>query len=161
MILVTHAILGTAITHAYKSYFLVFIAAFLSHYVFDAIPHWHYPIPYIKARVKDESGRGSLELHGRFFYEVWRIMVDIFIGVGLSFYFFGGVSWATAIAVSGAMLPDIFVGFWGFYHGRLLHLHYRFHKWMHTKIYLDDMPLLGIGSQVVIVIIFLKLFRVY
>ena len=161
MILTTHAIVGTALTHTYINYFTVFIGALASHYIFDAIPHWHYPIPYIKKHVNDISGEGSLTLHGHFFYEVWRILADIFIGIGLSFYFFGGISWATSVAALGAMLPDILVGFWGFYHWKFLNLHYRFHKWIHAKLYLDDMPIIGIGSQLLIVILFLKLFRVY
>lgn len=161
MILVTHALVGTAITHTYSNYFAVFAGAFLSHYILDTIPHWHYAIPYIKSCVQDQSNHKTLFFQATFTREFIRIAVDTAVAFGLSLYLFGANSWITPVAVFGAILPDILVGASKVFPTRLLHIHYLFHRWMHTKIYLDGMPLAGITSQIIIIVIFLKLFRVY
>lgn len=159
MILVTHSLVGTALAHRSTSYLAVFVVAFVSHYIFDMIPHWHYPSPRIKDAVTGPFGKKTMRLQWKYIPEMIRIAIDLLLGVGLSLAFFPATRETILIAAIGAVLPDLLVGFSKFYPLRPLVWHDRFHRWNHTAIRLDDRPLLGIGSQIAIAAIFVWLFR--
>jgi hypothetical protein len=159
MILVTHGIISSALTHRSFSYPSIFFVALISHYVFDMIPHWHYNTPYLKKVVNAPFGERTLRAGSIPRWEVARVLVDLAAGFLLSFYFFGGLSLIVAVAVFGAVLPDLMVGLGRLYPIPALVAHDRFHRWIHAPLRLDDRPLIGIGSQVALSAIFVLLFR--
>lgn len=159
MILTTHAIVGAAITYTSVQHSAIFLLALGSHYVFDMIPHWHYRTPVIKKAVNAQFGKKTLSVASAPYDEIARIVVDLAIGLSLSFYFFSGSYLAIILGVMGAVLPDLMVGFGRFYPARVLVAHDKFHKWIHARHLLDDWPIIGVGSQIVIAVIFVLLFQ--
>lgn len=159
MILVTHGVIGGALTHRASSVFVAFCIGLLSHYLADAIPHWHYNSPKIKNAVRAPFGKKTLSLKNAPYAEIMRICVDLLIGISLSLLIFPGNPIVIFVGAMGAVLPDLLTGLSRFWPMPLLVLHERFHRWIHTNILLDDYPVVGIGSQILIAVIFIFLFR--
>src|ERR1700733_12631073 len=83
--LTTHAIVGAAIASAIPTYpSLAIAAAFVSHFLLDAIPHWDYPIlsdsvnPNVAAAMKYD--RALLA-------DMLRIGTDAMLGIALALLF--------------------------------------------------------------------------
>ena len=160
MVLVTHAIIGTALAQRLGNLGAVFLIGFLSHYIFDMVPHWHYPSPRIvKAMHPSRMGKKTVSFSSDFFPEMARVALDLALGFALSFLFFKAEPVTIFIAATGAVLPDLLVGWARMWPRRALVLHDRFHRWVHSEIRLDDNHILGIGSQIGIIILSVFLFR--
>ncbi len=158
MILMTHAVIGAALTHQTAQYGIIFFIAFVSHYLFDMIPHWHYNVPHVKWAAHLQPGK-TLTMQWRFVPDIIRVGIDLTIGVALAFLFFDGLPEAVVIGALGAVLPDILAGLAKFWPLRVLVWHDRFHRWMHTTRDLDHRPVLGISTQLAIILFFILLFR--
>ncbi|MEK7576849.1 MAG: hypothetical protein AAB482_04120 [Patescibacteria group bacterium] len=159
MILTNHSLIGVALTHKSIQYSIIFLIALGSHYLFDMIPHWHYRTPSIKEAVNAPFGKRTLRVSSAPYDEIMRIILDLTVGLGLSLYFFSASPMVIVVGVAGAVLPDLLVGFGRFYPIRVLVLHDRFHKWIHARHMLDDWPLIGITSQIIIAAILVFLLR--
>jgi hypothetical protein len=159
MILVTHAVVGGALVHTAVSVGGALTAGVLSHYLFDMIPHWHYHVP----KVKEISSRVPGSAPAKFSRALWRdvqwIALDLAAGIILSLFFFDGSWLVISAGAFGAVLPDILAGAAKFWPQKLLVWHDKFHRWIHTDIRLDDRPILGISTQVAIIVLFVLLFR--
>ncbi len=158
MILVTHAIIGSAIGHRASSVLVAFVMGFASHYIFDMIPHWHYPVPKIEAAVFMPFGKKSITLDRRYWPEFGRILADLTLGILISLFLFNGSLMIVLAAAVGAVLPDLLVGFSKFNPVPALVWHDRFHRWIHTTTRLDDYHVFGILSQASIIVISIWIF---
>lgn len=87
MILASHAILGAAIGRlAPQNLYAAFILGFLSHFITDSIPHWHYPL---KSIVKDGEGKAMDMLWGKnSILDFLKIGLDIISGIIILFLLF-------------------------------------------------------------------------
>lgn len=160
MILTTHAVVGVALTQSLGSSPMMFIMGFLSHYVVDAIPHWHYTVPQIKHALDKSPGATARDFEYSFLPDIMRIAIDCALGLAFGIIFFSGSPVGTISAVSGAVLPDLLVGLFLFYPSRVLRWHFIFHRWMHARTKLDHMHVIGVGLQVGIIISLIWFFGV-
>jgi hypothetical protein len=159
MILVTHAVIGAALTNRIGNLVSVFIVAFISHYIFDMIPHWHYPTPKIIKALTKPAGEKTISISPVYFSDFARILIDLILGLVVVWAFFDMSLTTIIVAVFGAVLPDLMAGFARIWPQKLLVLHSRFHRWVHTDIRLDDKHLLGIGTQLGLSLLLILLFR--
>jgi len=151
MILTTHALTGAALGKLIPNPILAFIAGFLSHFLFDAIPHWHY---YLRSKVKESLYRDEDMVIGRaFIIDLFVIGFDFVLGIAAAILIFQGwdgfshPSLSILSAAVGAVLPDILLfAAWKIKKEPLLALR-RFHKWMHARTNLDERPFFGILSE--------------
>lgn len=153
MILASHAVVGAGLASLFPQHKIIaFIAAFLSHFILDAIPHWDYQI--LSESANPNSGKTFMP--SRLFYlDLIRIGTDAVIGLTLSILIFG-LSFQTLLGAGAAILPD----FLQFVYARmprtpLRHLQ-RFHQWIHSKRKITATSA-GITLQAIFVIIFLVL----
>lgn len=158
MILVTHSLIGAALAHKSVGVAVAFVTGLASHYIFDMIPHWHYPVPKIKEAIFHSFGAKSMTLHKRYWPEFVRIALDLAFGVALAFFVFDGAPLVIASAIIGAVLPDLLVGFVKFHPLPILVWHDRFHRWIHSKARLDGNNTFGIASQAAIALFCIWLF---
>ncbi len=110
MILTTHAIVGAAVAEIFPSNpILGFFAAFFSHFILDAIPHWDYKIKSHQKNPNDPLN-GGIKLGKDFIIDILKVLIDLMLGFILSFLIFskGGKN-SQEIAIIGAlggMFPD-------------------------------------------------------
>ena len=159
MILVSHGIIGAALTHRSLGLATVFLVGVASHYLMDMIPHWHYNVPRIKHAVSETHGIKTLSIKASLVPEFMYILIDLMLGFLLSLIIFGGSSEAIVLGVFGAIFPDLLVGLGRFFPISVLVWHDQFHRWMHSNVMLDDSPIIGILFQALTVFLFIYLFR--
>lgn len=140
MTLATHAIAGAALATTMPTRpVLVFAAGFASHFLLDAIPHWDYPL---------DNGM----FVGRPVYlDLIKIAGDGLLGLVVSWLLFH--SWVGMIAALGAILPDALQFAYFKLRGPILTPLQRFHMWIHTDHRLKNRPMVGVFSQVLLVIL--------
>lgn len=151
MILVTHAVVGAAITHASRGKLFVGLGiAFMSHFALDAIPHWHYRLRSFRHDpinpMNDDMVWGTAMR-----LDLFRIGVDFSLGLGISFLIFGvrtEIFWG---ALAGTLPDALQLAYWKLRIAPLRALQ-RFHRWMHAVHRLDDRPWFGPLSQAIIVL---------
>ena len=158
MILVTHAIVGTALSHKLNGYLAIIITAFASHYILDMIPHWHYNSPAIKKASKNISASIPFKIDRPILREMSRVFADFCLGIALSFYLFDGQKDVILLASISSMSPDLLIGLARLYPHHLLLWHSRFHRRVHAIRDLDGGAILGIGSQAAIAAFFISFF---
>jgi hypothetical protein len=159
MILVSHSIVGAALTHRSLGFVTVFFVGVASHYIMDMIPHWHYNVPHIKHAVNETRGVKTLSMKASLIPEFMYIAIDLMLGFLLSFIIFGGSWEIIAVGVLGAVVPDLLVGLGRFFPVSILVRHDQFHRWVHSNIMLDDSPIIGILCQAATVFLFIYVFR--
>ena len=164
MILSTHAVIGAAAASAFPEHPVVaFGVAFASHFVFDAIPHWHYQVTSSK-KDKQNPMNNDMVMGKQFFADAAKIGFDALLGIGISLIAFSYILHLPTLLIllgaMGAILPDpLQFVYWKFRHEPLISLQ-RFHIWIHAATDLDDKILLGVGSQILLIfisIVFVKL----
>ncbi len=155
MILSTHAIAGTASVIILKRYPLLgLVVAFFSHFVLDAVPHWHYRI--LSMDEDDSSPFGNkLDFGKKFLKDIFRTGIDFCLGLGVSLfvsqYFFPGNFWLVFWGAFAGVLPDaIQVLYYRFKNLKPLYWFQWFHEKVHAKTRLDNEPLKGIFYQVAV-----------
>lgn len=153
MTLTAHAIVGAGIAAALPAHPVFGVcAAFASHFLVDAIPHYDYHIR--SASINPELG-GGMKFDRALLQDFLAIGSDFALGLLLALFFFATPStlWLILSAAFAGQLPDAlqFV-YIRFPHG-LLYLQ-RFHKWVHTKRHLRKHPALGTISQVFFILAF-------
>ncbi len=137
MTLTTHAIVGAAAARLFPQHpVLAFSAAFASHFLIDAIPHWDYSLRSYK---RDESNHlnNDMSTSGlNFVLDLLDIGFDLFLAMFLPFLIFGSVifseSFIVLCGIIGGVLPDAlqFV-YMKFRHEPLVSLQ-KFHILIHT-----------------------------
>ena len=146
MILSTHAIVGGAVASLAPSHpVLAAVAAFASHFVIDAIPHWDYPLKSIAiGKGADNSG---LRLNGALLTDLAVIAVDACAGLGLALWMFAtpASAWVIALGAIAAILPDPLQFVHSLFPHEPLNTLQRFHGWIHSKRKLAWK--LGVSSQ--------------
>ena len=163
MILVTHAIAGAAAAKLFSSNpIAAFIAAFLSHFVLDAIPHWNYKLLSREENPFDPLN-GDMHWGKKFIIDIARISLDFAAGIVLSIVLFKSHSdYQTSIIILGAfagMLPDALQ----FVYWKLKIEPFRtlqkFHRFAHTKHEIENHLVLGVISQTLIIAIIVIISR--
>lgn len=153
MILVTHGIVGGAIGRFLPTHpILSFGLGFLSHFVIDAIPHWHYPLAAFETDANDPMN-ANLPFARRALRDFFVIGLDCLAGVLLALYFLKGnfaVDSAFISIVAGALggiVPDALqFAYWKLRREPLISLQ-KFHLYIHSKMNIDDRHLIGIATQ--------------
>ncbi|MBI4034181.1 MAG: hypothetical protein HY378_01375 [Candidatus Brennerbacteria bacterium] len=151
MILTTHAVTGAALATIFPNQPVVgFLAAFASHFVLDAIPHWDYPIA--TASLKPEVS-GKLKFEKSLAVDAVRIGSDFFLGLLLAVSFFAPVvslSFAL-LGAAGGLLPDFLQFAYTRFPREPFSSLQRFHTRIHAKKKLAMSA--GIAVQVLIVLV--------
>jgi len=155
MILATHAIAGAAAAQLFPNNpLLAFIAAFASHFILDAIPHWNY---LLKSKAEDPSEplNGKMIWGKKFIIDILKISLDFAAGIVLSVLFFSkGADQNAAITILGAlggMLPDALqFAYWQLKVEPFKSLQ-KFHHWIHPRKEWQLSFAVGVPLQVLIV----------
>jgi len=155
MVLSTHAISGAATALIFRRYpVLALIAAFLSHFALDSIPHWHYKIISKSADASSPFGK-KLSFGKNFLKDIFRTGLDFGIGLAISLIvsqiFFPGNLWMVFWGALAGALPDAFqVLYYRFKNFKPLYWLQWFHEKMHAERRLDNEPVKGIFYQIAI-----------
>lgn len=165
MILTTHAIAGATVATLVPSHpVLGFALGFSSHFLLDAIPHWSYKLSSMKGDDKNPLNK-DMVINKDFLKDLLKVGTDGIMGLLIS-YIILGVSNQHSIfiiclgAIAG-MLPDALQFFYfKWRHEPLVSLQ-KFHIWIHSKICLDEKPLIGISSQILIILIIIFLPKIW
>ncbi len=160
MTLTTHAIVGAAAARIFSfNPILAFVAAFSSHFLIDAIPHWDYVAK--SGRQDPENPMNNDMVIGRdFWFDLVRIGFDATLGVFLSLvifvptsiYLFGIIFFGACLGI----LPDpLQFVYWKFRREPMVSLQ-RFHIWIHTaykKWTLERRWVIGVTAQFVLIVV--------
>ncbi|MDE2001742.1 MAG: hypothetical protein KGI60_04235 [Patescibacteria group bacterium] len=154
MILATHGIVGGAIGYLLPRHpIAAFFLGFASHFVLDAIPHWHYPV-LSEVKHPEDHMKDSMDIHSPYFpFDLAHIALDALTGAAVVWYFFhpaliiDPASISVASGMVGAILPDVLLFLAWEAHESLLVKLQRFHMWIHSKVDIDDRHVLGITTQ--------------
>ena len=154
MILVAHGIVGAAVGSFFpQNPLLAFFAGFLSHFVFDAIPHWHYRIRSIS--LKADSPREVFKVGWELILDAFKISLDFFLGFLLAAMIFTKGNYSDYSVFAGALggvFPDGLLLLSSVWRNKILILFRKFHFFVHTGIYLDSRPVFGPLSQAAVVL---------
>ncbi len=155
MTLATHAILGTAAARIFPGNNAVaFAAAFVSHFLADAIPHWDY---FLKSYKKDFKNRlnDDMRIDRNFLLDLSRIGLDFFLGAAISYFIFRPADVSRlvniAIGIFGGTLPDALQLVYFKTRKEPLTSLQRLHGFIHAKKRLTGRPVLGIFLQLIFV----------
>ncbi len=166
MILVTHGVIGAALGRLFPRYpFLAFLAGFVSHFLADAIPHWHYKL-FSHTRHPDDPIQNDMVIGKKFLIDLMDIGLDGTAGLALPILLFQGWAgfshpdWSVLAGAFGGLLPDFFHFVYMKIRREPFYSFQRFHVWMHSKTDIDKKPLIGIGSQLLIIVAAALLSRV-
>jgi hypothetical protein len=162
MILVAHGIIGGAVGSLFpQNPLLAFFMGLLSHFVFDAIPHWHYPINSIKP--KADSPKGVFKINWGLAIDSFKICLDFFLGFLLAMLIFGKGDYPNYSVFAGALggvFPDAIMLLSFVWRNKIITAFQKFHLYIHTDIYLDSRPVFGPLSQAVIVLAVVALAKI-
>jgi hypothetical protein len=168
MILATHAIIGAAAAKVfYPNTAVASIIAFLSHFIFDAIPHWDYKLSSLLKKEQNSSIDNDMVLGKGFVLDIFKISLDFFGGIILSFILLNPSENQQSIVLIGAlsgMLPDALQFLYWKTKIEPFKTIQKFHGFFHSKKKLKTKFIWGILFQatIVVVIVFgLKFFETY
>ncbi len=157
MTLSVHAIAGTAAALAFRSNpITALLAAFFSHFVLDAIPHWHYKI---LSKSPDSSLPFGIKLNlgVNFLKDIFRGSIDFCLGLIVSMlissFFFPDSFWITLLGAFASVLPDFLQVIYYLLPNKLLFYFQKFHQGIHSEKRLDSEPLKGITQQIILSVI--------
>lgn len=159
MTLTTHIAIAAAVTKSFAASHPIagFLAAVLSHYAADAIPHWDYTVHALQDGAEEAKGhwdnRRAALFRKRVIQDIAKFIIDGFLGAIITLALIrpadpGQWLWA-GIAIVGGALPDFLQGAYLSGASFLKPLQH-FHDAIHTNIRLGPYPLIGIPFQAVI-----------
>jgi hypothetical protein len=163
MTLTTHAITGATLATLVPNYpVLGFVIGFASHYLLDAIPHWSYSIGSLE-KDRENSLNTTMKISRNSYKDLIKVGTDGVLGLLLSFIILGVFFHASLLVIFmgavGGMTPDALQFFyWKWKHQPLTTLQ-RLHNWAHTSLRIDDRPLLGVTSQLLIILLVVLVFK--
>ena len=160
MILATHAILGTAAAMALRQNpIAAFFAAFASHFVLDALPHWEYKLS-SQIRHPTDPLKNELVFDQRFIRDLVKTGADCLTGTAISLLVVAFTSpeyiRIAFLGAIGGVLPDFLQLMYHFF-PKYLHYLQWFHKKIQTQTRLNDMPVLGITLQIILAALFIAI----
>ena len=164
MTLTTHAITGATLATLVPNYpVLGFIIGFGSHYLLDAIPHWSYSIKSLE-KDRENSLNTKMVLSKSSYKDLLLVCFDGVLGLVLSFVILSGIfhknnSLPIFMGMIGGMLPDFLQFCYWKWKPKFLIPFQKLHNWAHTSIRIDDKPIIGISSQILIIFLVVLLFR--
>ncbi len=158
MTLTTHAVVGSLVgALAAHNLPLAATLGFVSHFAMDSIPHWDY---HLSSTHEDHDNKLNSDMRvsdTKFAFDLLKIGIDVMLGLVVVKLLFYRSAWFLIIgAFIGALfavLPDAlqFV-YWKFRHEPFISLQ-KFHIFMHAQTRLDKKPLLGVTSQIGILLV--------
>jgi len=156
MILATHIIFAGALTRPLMNIYnplVIFVVAFASHFIMDAIPHINYKLSSIEGR--DSMAKTIIRDYKLLARDLTLIGTDILFGSALLLTTYAltetPLTIITFLAISaGAITPDgLQPVYWLFKKSPLRHLH-KFHSKIQENREIKS-PLLGIATQAIII----------
>ncbi|MDR3519863.1 MAG: hypothetical protein P4L63_03195 [Candidatus Pacebacteria bacterium] len=163
MTLTTHAIAGATLATLVPNYpALGFLVGFGSHYLLDAMPHWSYPVAGLE-KDKENSLNTTMVISKSSYKDLFKVGTDGILGLLLSFIilgiFFHAYPLVIFMGATGGMLPDFLQFCYWMWKPKLLKPFQRLHNWAHTNVRIDDMPFIGITSQLLIIFLVVFIFK--
>lgn len=160
MTLTAHAIVGGAIAAAMPTHPILGIgAAFASHFLIDAIPHYDYKVR--SASIHPKKG-DPMKYDRALLLDFFSIGTDFALGLLLAFVLFATpATWfLVLVAAFAGQFPDALQ----FAYTRAPHVLgglQRFHEWIHTGYRMRGQLALGIVTQVAFLVVFVFVAKVY
>lgn len=158
MTLATHAVVGAAAASLTPGRpILGFFLGFASHFLIDAIPHWHYPLPSVTKDENNQLNNDVLVSDKNFPLDLLKMGADNLLGIMLALVFFQArypyIFSAAFIGAIAGVFPDAlqFV-YTKWRHEPMVSLQ-RFHLWAHAKRDLNDQTARGLSYQILIMIV--------
>ena len=163
MTLATHAIVGASAATLFPGHPEVgFLAAFASHFVIDAIPHWDYQLLSRKTPTGNYLDN-DLQMNKLFLYDLVKIGFDFWLGIILSVLLLQSthapLQWNILVGALGGMLPDALQFAYFRLRREPLTSLQRLHHLVHAKKRLTGRPFLGVAFQVILVGVVILLVR--
>jgi hypothetical protein len=163
MTLTTHAITGATLATLMPNYpALGFVVGFGSHYLLDALPHWSYPISSLE-KDKENSLNTIMVISKTSYRDFIKVGMDGIFGLILSFVILGIFFHASLLVIfmgaAGGMLPDFLQFCYWMWKSKLLKPLQKLHNWAHTSVRIDNMPVLGVFSQLLIIFLIVFIFK--
>lgn len=146
MILSTHAVVGSSISHAFSLNPVgSFAVGFISHFVLDAIPHWDYPTYFFNGTKGKTISKCKI-----FIIDGIKIILDIAGGTVIPTILFyqGDGNFAFICGALGGMAPDFFHILYRLFPHKLISKINDFHHFCHTRIKLKDWHIAGPALQI-------------
>lgn len=156
MILVVHillgALIGLTIPH---QYWLVFVAAFATHFLLDAVPHYEYRIQLLKDRSEERRGILNIFKDKEAFFVLGKIAIDFLLGmlIAASLVWFSPVKKYVLVGALSAALPDGLLALYWATKMPLLEKLARFHHFVHPKNNKNTPIFWGIATQIAVSLI--------
>lgn len=155
MTLTTHAIVGTAAARIFSFHpVAAFCAAFASHFLIDALPHWDYNL---RSAKKDEQNpmQNDMIIGKDFFIDLVKIGFDALLGIVLSYGIFQPVGryeiLIVALGAFAGILPDpLQFVYFKWRHEPMVSLQ-KFHTWIHTDVKLENRWISGGTLQIALI----------
>lgn len=162
MTLATHGIVGALVAQSLAwNPALAIPVAFLSHFALDTIPHWDYKLHSVGGDYND-SMTWTFSYGSSFIKDGLKVGGDFLLGVIVSFLLLRllgfNTSWVTWAGLVVAVSPDFFHFIYGHFPNKIIESLQRFHKFCHSKRRLDGRPWLGIGLQILFVVLVVIIF---
>lgn len=165
MTLATHMATGAAISGLFAtSPAQAFLIGWLSHYIFDTIAHWDYPIDSY-ASEKSAPTESKVIFNRATVFDIAKVLADVLLGVFIvtAFYYRAADHSFLVFAAGaiGATIPDFIQFLYGSTKLKVLEFLQRFHHFMHSGKSLNGRPVIGIGLQLSLILftgIFIELF---
>jgi hypothetical protein len=157
--LTTHAIVGAAIASVLAANpSLAIAAAFASHFLLDAIPHWDYPI---RSDSVNPNIAAAMKYDRALLADIFTIGSDAMLGMALALLLLARPSDFALVfcGAAAAILPDAFQFAYIRYPREPLITLQRFHLWMHASRNLRGHPILGLSAQIALVLFVLLVAR--
>ncbi|MEI6296859.1 MAG: hypothetical protein WCO84_04415 [bacterium] len=159
MILAPHIIIGVAVARTLPdNLILAFSAAFLSHFIADAVPHWEYDL----SKAIDPKYSEKIRINKEFLWDFFRLSLDGLIGLFISFLlFYNGNTGFIIAGCLGGIFPDILQFLYGKFKNRPLIVFKKFHDSVHSEKK-ERKFLVGVLSPVfftTIIVIFSYIFK--
>ena len=157
MTLATHAIVGAAAASLVPARPVFgFCLGFLSHFLIDAIPHWHYPLGSIEKDKSNQLNNDMSVFNKKFPMDLFKMGSDVLLGMLFSFLFFQSFIGAVA-----GVLPDALQFVYMKWRREPMISLQRFHLWIHAKTDLDDKTFRGVSYQILIIFISVAIAKLF
>lgn len=156
MTLSTHSVIAAAVTKPLSSAHpaFIFVAAVVSHYLADAIPHWDYRV--LSMENKEHTDQRHWGKNRKLLLrDLAHFTLDGVVAIAITVLLVRPTTRAqwiwVALAIIGGSLPDFLQGVYALVKTKLLSIHQMIHDAAHSKILLGHYPLIGIPFQLAIV----------
>lgn len=157
MTLATHIVVGAAASRLFATHPAeAFVIGLASHYVLDSIVHWDYPIRAYSSRL-DAPGETKVSVGRGMLFDMAKVLLDVAIGFVIVLLvhqqLVQGNLLFLLLAAVGAVLPDFIQFAYGVYKFPPFGLMQRFHHFMHATRNFNDRPVIGVATQICLIVV--------